>query len=282
MVNRKEEIRELMHLSPSDVILRAGDHLKVCNNLEVLYHTFAQDIFNEILENNHQRKPTRIILPIGPIEQYPILVKLIQENDIILEDCWFFFMDEYCDEQGSALKIGHPLSFKRVAKLYLFDPLNGDYGLNLKQIFFPNEFIITKLDNIIKEIGGIDTCYGGIGIQGHLAFNEPCPNIAKLNSRKVELNPFTITINAIRAQVGGNLENFPKKAFTLGMKQILESKRIKLYCRNGTSYDWANTVLRIALFATPGDDYPVTHIRNHSNYVIVTDKDTLEIPKILL
>jgi len=57
------------------------------------------------------------------------------------------------------------------------------------------------------------------------------------------------------------------------MMQILESHEIRLYCRNGTPYDWANTILRIALFAQPEDDYPVTYIRNHPNYVIVTDKD---------
>jgi hypothetical protein len=66
------------------------------------------------------------------------------------------------------------------------------------------------------------------------------------------------------------------------MKQILESKHIRLYCRNGSPYDWANAILRIALFAQPGDDYPVTYIRNHPDYLIVTDKDTLQSPKVLL
>ena len=281
-INRKEEVRSLMRLSPYDVIQKAGDRLIVCDTLRDLYQKFAEDIFNKILNNNNQEKLTRLILPVGPIEQYPILVNLIKTNNVSLENCWFFFMDEYCDDQGSALTIEHPLSFKRIAKINLFEPLQNKYGLNLKQIFFPDKLNISKLDNIIKNIGGIDICYGGIGIHGHLAFNEPCLNIAKSNPRRVELNPFTITINSIRAHVGGNLENFPKKAFTLGMMQILESHEIRLYCRNGTPYDWANTILRIALFAQPEDDYPVTYIRNHPNYVIVTDKDTLQTPKILL
>jgi hypothetical protein len=65
------------------------------------------------------------------------------------------------------------------------------------------------------------------------------------------------------------------------MKEILGADSIRLYCRNGIALDWANTVLRLALFGRAGDDYPVTHIRNH-NYVIITDEDTLASPQHLL
>ena len=78
------------------------------------------------------------------------------------------------------------------------------------------------------------------------------------------------------------MENFPKEAYTIGMSQILGSKKIRLYCRNGTPFDWANTVLRIALFGNTGDDYPVTYIRNHADYIITTDEDTLASPKVIL
>ena len=71
-------------------------------------------------------------------------------------------------------------------------------------------------------------------------------------------------------------------AYTLGMREVLNSNKIRLYCRNGANFDWANTILRIALFGTPGDDYPVTHMRNHPNYAIITDKDTLATPKNLI
>ena len=81
--------------------------------------------------------------------------------------------------------------------------------------------------------------------------------------------------------MGGNLEGFPKSAYTIGMRQILTARHIRLYCRNGSPYDWANTVLRLALFGRPDDDYPVTHIRDR-DYVIITDKDTLNPPKIIL
>jgi glucosamine-6-phosphate deaminase len=282
VLNRKAEIRSLMNLTSEEVIKKAGNHLVVCETLDDLHMRFAEDIFNEIQNNNKQEKLTKLILPIGPTGQYPFLVDLIEKEKLDLSNSWFFFMDEYCDEDGYVLTVNHPLSFKRVAKALFLIPLKNKFGLKSAQVIFPDEINISNLDNIIESLGGIDTCYGGIGIHGHIAFNEPAPNIALSDPRKVRLNDITITINAIRAKVGGNLENFPKEAYTLGMKQILGAKRIKLYCRNGSPYDWANCILRIALFASQGDDYPVTWIRNHPNYIIITDKDTLATPLNLL
>jgi glucosamine-6-phosphate deaminase len=275
---RSTEVRDLSKLTPEEVVARAKKHLIVCEDLNDLYKHFAKEIFNEIQNNNLSGLPTRLILPIGPIGQYPQLTKMIEEKKLSLANCWFFFMDEYCDENGDSLTINHPLSFKRIAKRDFLLPLKNNFGLNQSQVIFPDENNINKLANLIDEIGGIDTCYGGIGIHGHIAFNEPEPNVYLTNPRKVRLNDFTITINSIRAVIGGNLENFPKEAFSLGMKQILNANRIRLYCRNGSTYDWANIILRIALFGQPGDDYPVTYIRNHSNYVVITDKNTLKTP----
>ena len=150
-----------------------------------------------------------------------------------------------------------------------------------EQIVFPSEANIASVAKDILANGGIDVCYGGIGIHGHLAFNEPESGVADSDPRRIRLNDFTVTINAIRAGVGGNIECFPRYAYTLGMRLILQARRIVLACRNGSPYDWANTVLRLALFGRPGDDYPVTHIRNR-NYRIITDRDTLASPKILL
>ncbi len=66
------------------------------------------------------------------------------------------------------------------------------------------------------------------------------------------------------------------------MRQLLSARRIRLYCRNGIDLDWANTILRIALFGKPGDDYPVTYIRDHRDYAIVTDEDTAKQPRFVV
>ena len=121
--------------------------------------------------------------------------------------------------------------------------------------------------------------YGGVGIHGHLAFNEPEKGVRNTDPRVVQLNDYTVTINAIRESIGGNLENFPRKALTLGMNQLFSAEKMIFFCRNGIqSIDWANTVLRLALLGEPGDDYPVTYIKTHEDWLIVTDEDTIRTP----
>lgn len=279
MKGRHKEVRKLMALSPQELVKKAGKHLIVCDDLEELYEKFAEDIAGEIRQNNKKGQLSRFILPIGPTGQYPILCQIIEQHNISLENCWFFFMDEYCNRDGTALRESHPLSFKKVGKELFLDRLIENCELNEDQVYFPNEHNIGKLEGIIEEVGGIDVCFGGIGIHGHVAFNEPEEGVKDSPPRRVKLNNFTVTINAIRARVGGNVENFPKEAFTLGMNQILNARKVRLYCRNGTPYDWANTVLRLSLLGSPNWDYPVTYIRNHPDYVITTDKDTLQTPK---
>lgn len=99
--------------------------------------------------------------------------------------------------------------------------------------------------------------------------------------RRVRLNDFTVTTKAVRAGVGANLEAFPRHALTPGMRRILGARRLGLYCRHGCQFDWANTVLRLALFVRPGDDSPVTHIRG-LDYTVIPHRDTLRRPQYLL
>jgi glucosamine-6-phosphate deaminase len=279
--DRKTEIRHLLSLSPEEVQRRAGDRLVVCEDIDALHQRMAHDIAAEIQAHNAAGEPSRLILPVGPTGQYPILARLIHDHQISLANSWFFFMDEYCDDAGQAFDADHPLSFKRQAEKLFFSQLSPACGLQPTQVFFPDENNIDVLATVIHQIHGLDTCFGGIGIHGHLAFNEPEPGVKESGPRRVRLNDFTVTINVVRGQVGGNLEGFPRYAYTLGMQEILGAQQIRLYCRNGCEFDWANTVLRLALFGSPGDDYPVTHIRHH-NYVIVTDRETLASPTYLL
>ena len=276
-MTRKNEIRKLLSLSPDQVIQKAGKYLVALNTIDDLHQHLAQSIYDEVVQNNQQGKRTSLILPVGPTGQYSILADLLVKGDVSLAKCWFFFMDEYCDDNGHVLSVDHPLSFRRIAHELFLDKVAKHCQLNWEQMIFPNEDNIHKIPDLIEQVGGIDTCYGGIGIHGHVAFNEPEVGVMDLSCRKVRLNDFTVTINAIRSQVGGNVEGFPRYAYTLGMKEILSAKRIRLYCRNGIDLDWANTVLRLALLGEPSDDYPVTYIRN-TDYIITTDYDTLQSP----
>ena len=277
-MDRQSEIRGLLQMSVSELVEAADGRLVIVDDLHA---HFARCIADEIKSRNAQGEPTRLILPVGPTDQYPLLAAMVREEQISLRNCHFFFMDEYADEAGEALAADHPLSFKGRAQELLFAHLPQHLAIPAGQVVFPDHDNISELATRIEQLGGIDTCYGGIGIHGHVAFNEPEPGVKDSEPRLVALNDFTVTLNAIRAPVGGNLEGFPRQAFTLGMKQIRAARRIRLYCRSDGLYDWARTVLRLAVLGQPGDDYPVTHLQAQ-DFVVVTNAETAQAPEVIL
>jgi glucosamine-6-phosphate deaminase len=281
-MTRKNEVRELLRLSPAELRQRAGDRLIVLPDVDALHRHFAEAIAAEIQANNAVGRPTRLILPVGPVGQYPLLAELINRAPVGLANCWFFMMDEQCDDQGIALPPDHPLSFRRVFESQFWSRVQPALRMPAEQLIFPDHTNVNTLQDRIAAGGGIDTTYGGIGIHGHIAYNEPEPNVRESDPRLVRLNDFTRTINAIRSEIGGNLEGYPRYGITLGMRQLLSARRIRLYCRNGIALDWANTVLRLALFGAPGDDYPVTYVREHQDCLVVTDEDTTRSPRFVV
>ena len=275
---RKDEIRKLYQMTTEELVTAANGRLQVVDDLP---RHFARSIADEIKGANAAGRPTRLILPVGPTEQYPLLVDIIRDEQISLENCYLFFMDEYADDQHRALSPDHPLSFKGHMQQLLFSHLPEHLRVPDEQVIFPDENNISTLAEQMEDVGGIDTCYGGIGIHGHVAFNEPEPGVKESGPRLVELDEFTITINAVRAPVGGNLAGFFHQAYTIGMKQIRQARRIRLYCRSDGPYNWARTVLRLAVLGQPGDDYPVTHLQG-LDFVVTTDRETASRPEIIL
>lgn len=281
-MKRQEEVRRLLKLSTAQMQKRAGDRLVILPHIDALHRHFAESIAAEIQSNNNRGRPTKLILPVGPVGQYPILADMINDQRISLKRCWFFMMDEHCDNNGITLPDDHPLSFRHVFNDLFASRVKRNLMVPAKQLIFPDHLNVQTLKDRIESVGGIDTTYGGIGIHGHIAYNEPEPSVRESDPRLVYLNDFTRTINTIRAEVGGNLEGHPRKGVTLGMRQLLGAKRIRLYCRNGISLDWANTVLRLAVLGKPGDDYPVTYIRDHKDYMVITDEDTARRPRFVV
>ena len=278
-MTRAEEIRQLNRLSTAELVERARGRLLVLDNIDELHSHFARSIADTVAANNSSGDQTVLILPYGPAGQYPPLLDIINRERISLREAILFFMDEYADDSGNALPSSHPLSFRgQIA--WLWDAIEPELRPPASNVIFPGETNAERLGRMIEDAGGAQVCYGGIGIHGHLAFNEPEPGVRDSDPRLVSLNEFTRTINSIRAEVGGDLENFPRHAWTLGMKQCLSAGRIEIYCRNDiASLDWANTVLRLAVLGAPGDDYPVTWIRGHGNYQVITDRRTAAPPR---
>jgi glucosamine-6-phosphate deaminase len=257
--------------------------LTILPDLDTLHEHFARSIADEIKRNNELERLSRLILPVGPVGQYPLLAHICNQERIHWKNVVVFNMDEYCDWQGRAIPPEHPLSFKGFMQRSLIAKLDPELRLPSDQLHFPDPLNLDRISQAIQEVGGVDTCYGGIGYHGHIAFNEPpISRWYKLTpeqfrnslTRIVPLAPETIVMNSIRA-TGGNPAELPPMAVTLGMADIFAAKRIRLYCQGGA---WQRTVLRIALMSDEDVDYPVTLLQDHPDYAIFTTQDTAQPP----
>ncbi len=281
--DRSNEIRELFNLSVEELIEKSQGHLVVKDSIEELYEYLAMEMVKEFRAAAAKSGPTAFIMPVGPTQPYRIMAQKINAERISLKNCWFFFMDEYCDDNDLLISSGHPLSFRGQINGLFFDFVDDELLMPEEQRIFPTPENLDTLPMMIEEQGGIEVCYGGIGVHGHVAFNEPEEGVENTGPRILSINEFTRTVDSTRHGLGGNLINFPRRAITLGMKQCLGARKLLLMTRNEhIGMDWANTALRIAALGEPGDDYPVTFVRKHKNYIVATDRDTATAPKTII
>lgn len=259
--------------------------VRIVDNAQILYQEMARSIADVIIANNKENKKTKIILPVGPTPQYDILKQIINSEKINLENLWIFFMDEYLDWECRAVPESHPMSFAGYMKKNLFDLIDRSLGLKREQIIFPNPADLDYNDKKIEELGGVDVCYGGLGYHGHIAFNEPYDTYYRRmtidkflasKTRIIDLNSDTFVINSL-CGIGGNCYDLPPKAVTLGMKPIIEAKRIEIYC-DGGDLNWQLASLRLALMHPPTLDRPGTLLQLHpypkENVLFVADRLT--------
>ena len=250
-----------------------------------VFQSFARSLADEIQANNQAQRPTRLILPVGPVGQYPLLAQICNRERISWRNVHTFNMDDYCDWQGRLLPSDHPLSFRGFMHYHFFQQLDPEVRIPDEQIHFPDPLRLDSIQRAIEAAGGIDTCYGGVGYHGHIAFNEPpiSPwykvSIEAFKAslpRVVPLAPDTVVMNSIR-NTGGNPSIFPAMGVTLGMSDILAARRIRLYCAGGA---WQRHVVRMALFGEETVDYPVTLLQNHPDYELIVDEETAQPPRV--
>ena len=258
-----------LHMMPA--LLGQGQKMKVRivgDAASVAAH-MASDMADFLLRGAGKRGAT-LIVPVGPVDQFPLLAKLINEGGIDCRSAVFINMDEYLTDDDQWVPLEHPLSFRGYMQRAFYDLLDQKLAPPPEQRVFPDPRDPGALGRLILERGGVDCCFGGIGINGHVAFNEPPEPgeeisneaFAALPTRVLALARETRTINAVT--VGGEISIIPRRAITVGMKEILASRSLRFYCNRV----WQSAVIRRALHGPMAAACPASLLRRHPDALL--------------
>jgi glucosamine-6-phosphate deaminase len=265
---------DYLRISAAD--LGKGQPVTVCclSDAHSLSRNLAGAMLSEIRQAEGSGRGATLIVPVGPIEQFPILARLINEQKLSCRNTVFINMDEYVTEDDEWISCEHPLSFRGYMDRAFYQLLDPNLAPPRENRVFPDTRKPEAIGELIAQRGGIDACFGGIGINGHLAFNEPpepgvemsIETFASLPTRILNLSGETRTINSVT--VGGEISLIPKRAITVGMKEILASRRLRFYCNR----PWQSAVIRRALHGPLTTACPASYLRTHTDAcVTITD-----------
>jgi glucosamine-6-phosphate deaminase len=255
------------YLTISAAELGKGQPVKVRikGDLNSIGQEVAEAMLAEIREGERTGRGATLIVPVGPVDQFPILARMINEKKISCRRTVFINMDEYLTDDDQWIAKEHLLSFQGYMLRAFYNVLNPAVAPPVENRVFPDPRKPEAIQELIEARGGVDACFGGIGINGHIAFNEPPePGIqmsreefAALPTRVLSLSRETRTINSVT--VGGEITVIPRRAITVGMREILASRRLRFYCNR----HWQSGVVRRALHGPLTPACPASFFRTH-------------------
>ena len=229
-----------------------------------VYFDMALSMLEEIIAHNEKGEKTVMIVPVGPTQQYPMLAAMVNRLNVSLKNVHFFNMDEYMVSETEAVGHDDPLSFYGRMKREFYDLVREDLVMPESQRHFPAPGKEAEYDRMIEALGGVDACFGGLGINGHVAFNEPeegmsADEFGALGTRVLPISRETKTINAYGYN-RGDLQGMPQWCVTVGMKQILSAKKVYI----ALNRPWQNGPLKHALLDAQTACVPASLLRRCS------------------
>lgn len=256
-----------------------GIKVRVVDGEWDVYFDMALKMLDEIMTNNALAKKTVMIVPVGPTQQYPILAKLVNQLNVSLKNVWFFNMDEYMLDCNTCVDSNDDLSFHKRMVNEFYSKVRAELLMPEQQRLFPIPGKEKEYDKLIEELGGVDLCLGGLGINGHVAFNEPAEigdsitvkEYADLGTRVLPVSRETQAINAYGYK-RGDLRAMPTWCITVGMKQILASRKIYI----ALNRDWQHGIAKHVLNDKPQPQIPATLLQGHPNVEFCTHKGIAE------
>ncbi len=210
-------------------------------------------------------KPFVLGLPTGssPIGVYDELVELYKAEKVSFENVVTFNMDEYVN-----LPEDHPESYHSFMDKYLFSHVDiPKENINILNGNAPDlEAECARYEEKMRSIGGVKLFLGGIGADGHIAFNEPASSLSSRTRIK------TLTYDTVVANsrfFDNDINKVPKTALTVGVGTVMDSEEVIIIV-NGHNKARA---LRHAIEEGVNHMWTISGLQMHRKGIIVCDDE---------
>ena len=237
--------------------------------IESDYRSLSEWAANYVAQRINQFQPSSerpfvLGLPTGssPLGMYKALIELNREGKVSFRNVVTFNMDEYV-----GLPESHPESYHS----FMFNNFFNHIDIPKENIHILNgnaTDVEAECENYEKQIasyGGIDLFVGGIGPDGHIAFNEPG---SSLTSRTRVKTLTTDTIVANSRFFDNDMNKVPKTALTVGVGTVMDAKEVMILC-NGHNKARA---LRHAVEGAVTQMWTISALQMHRHGIIVCDE----------
>ena len=207
-------------------------------------------------------------LPTGstPLETYKELIRLHKAGEVSFKNVVTFNMDEYI-----GLAEEHPESYHS----FMWNNFFSHIDIQRDNVHILNgnaadlEAECEAYEAAIVAAGGIDLFMGGVGEDGHIAFNEPFSSLES-RTRIKTLTPDTIAVNS--RFFGGDISQVPTRALTVGVGTIMDARKV-LILATGRKKARA---LRHAIEGSYNHQWTLSALQLHPAGIIVADDAAVE------
>ena len=233
-----------------------------CKNYEKMSEKAAQIIAEQIV----QKSDSVLGLATGstPLKIYEILAEKYDEEELDFGSVTTINLDEY-----KGLSPENKQSYHYYMNYNFFHKVN----VNSKKVFIPDGMeadakrACEVYDQIIRDAGGIDLQLLGLGNNGHIGFNEPGDSF-DATTHLVNLTASTINANK---RFFEKEEDVPRQAYTVGIKTIMQAKKILLVVSGESKAD----ILSKAFLGPVTNEIPASILKLHDDVTIVGDEAAL-------
>lgn len=201
-----------------------------------------------------------------PIGLYAHLVEWCQRGDLDFSEVTTINLDEY-----RGLPRDHVQSYRHYMYTRLFDHIN----IHPENIHIPDGtesdplLACAAYDVMIQRAGGIDLQLLGIGLDGHIGFNEP-GTAFELGTHCVDLTESTLAANQ---RFFASREEMPKQAYTMGVKTIMQAKKVLMVASGKEKA----AILKEAFLGRVTPQVPASILQMHPDFTLMGDQEALQL-----